>query len=102
MYHYVESGLANVWLSNGFVVKQTVYGKSVAITDVKGLQDVIGKAISKKPSVLKGVWISEKRAWAVPGKTRRDRRLDEPGCSDLGENRQNPHGERPALAESLP
>ncbi|MET0776172.1 MAG: transcriptional regulator [Pseudomonas mandelii] len=54
MYHYVESGLPNVWLSNGFVVKQTAYGESVAITDVKGLHDVIGKAIAEKPSVLTG------------------------------------------------
>jgi DNA-binding transcriptional regulator YiaG len=54
MYHYVESGLPNVWLSNGFVVKVTAYGESVAITDVKGLHDVIGKAIAVKPSVLTG------------------------------------------------
>ncbi|KAF2389727.1 MULTISPECIES: helix-turn-helix domain-containing protein [Pseudomonas] len=54
MYHYVESGLPNVWLSNGFVVKETAYGESVAITDVKGLHDVIGKAIAGKPSVLTG------------------------------------------------
>lgn len=50
----MESGLPNVWLSNGFVVKETAYGESVAITDVKGLHDVIGKAIAGKPSVLTG------------------------------------------------
>ncbi|MET1069554.1 MAG: transcriptional regulator [Pseudomonas prosekii] len=54
MYHYVESGLPNVWLSNGFVVKQTAYGESIAITDVKGLHDVIGKVIAAKSSVLTG------------------------------------------------
>jgi DNA-binding transcriptional regulator YiaG len=54
MYRYVESGLPNVWLSNGFVVKETAYGESVAITDVKGLHDVIGKAIAEKTSVLTG------------------------------------------------
>lgn len=54
MYHYVESGLPNVWLSNGFVVKETAYGESVAITDVKGLHDVIGKSIAEKPAALTG------------------------------------------------
>lgn len=54
MYHYVESGLPNVWLSNGFVVKETAYGESVAITDVKGLHDVIGKSIAEKPAPLTG------------------------------------------------
>lgn len=54
MHPYVESGLSNVWLSNGFVVKETAYGESVAITDVKGLHDVIGRAIAGKPSVLTG------------------------------------------------
>lgn len=54
MYHYVESGLPNVWLSNGFVVKETAYGESVAITDVKGLHDLIGKSIAEKPAALTG------------------------------------------------
>ena len=54
MYHYVESGLPNVWLSNGFVVKETAYGEAVAITDVKGLHDVIGKALAEKPAALTG------------------------------------------------
>jgi DNA-binding transcriptional regulator YiaG len=54
MYQYAESGLTNVWLSNGFVVKQAAYGESVAITDVRGLHDVIGKAVAEKPSVLTG------------------------------------------------
>lgn len=54
MYHYVESGLPNVWLSNGFVVKETSYGEAVAITDVQGLHDTIGKALAEKPSPLSG------------------------------------------------
>lgn len=54
MYHYVESGLPNVWLSNGFVVKETPYGEAVAITDVQGLHDTIGKALAEKPADLTG------------------------------------------------
>lgn len=54
MYHYVESGLTNVWLRNGFVVKETAYGEAVAITDVKGLHDVIGKSVAEKPAALSG------------------------------------------------
>lgn len=55
MYHYVESGLPNVWLSNGFVVKETSYGEAVAITDVQGLHDTIGKALAEKPAALTGL-----------------------------------------------
>ena len=54
MYHYVESGLPNVWLRNGFVVKETAYGEAIAIEDVKGLHDVIGKMVAEKPAALTG------------------------------------------------
>lgn len=78
MYHYVESGLPNVWLSNGFVVKETAYGESVAITDVKGLHDVIGKSIAEKPAPLTGaefrflrkeLGLSQERLAAIVGLT---------------------------------
>ncbi|WP_416423398.1 transcriptional regulator [Pseudomonas sp. App30] len=54
MYHYVESGLPNVWLSNGYVLKQTSYGEALGITDVQGLHDTIGKALAEKPAPLTG------------------------------------------------
>ncbi|MGY4493511.1 transcriptional regulator [Pseudomonas sp. TE3610] len=54
MYHYVESGLPNVWLSNGYVLKQTSYGEALGITDVQGLHDTIGKALAEKSSPLTG------------------------------------------------
>ncbi|WP_455925146.1 transcriptional regulator [Pseudomonas putida] len=54
MYHYVESGLPNVWLSNGYVLKQTSYGEALGITDVQGLHDAIGKALAEKSSPLTG------------------------------------------------
>ena len=51
MYHYTESGLQNVWLSNGYVTHKTPYGKSVAIHDVEGLHRVIGRSIANKPKL---------------------------------------------------
>ncbi|GAB7527656.1 hypothetical protein PS3A_00610 [Pseudomonas sp. 3A(2025)] len=54
MYHYVECGLTNVWLCNGFLMKKTVHGEAIAITDVTGLHDAIGKATAEKPAVLNG------------------------------------------------
>ena len=30
-YHYTESGLRNVWLENGYTVRQTPYGETIAI-----------------------------------------------------------------------
>ena len=50
MYHYTECGLPNIWLRNGFVVRETPYGKGVAIQDVEGLHKTIGLfLINNKP-----------------------------------------------------
>ncbi len=54
MYHYVECGLPNVWLRNGFVVKDTPYGEGVAIKDVDGLQRAIGQMLAEQESRLSG------------------------------------------------
>jgi DNA-binding transcriptional regulator YiaG len=54
MYHYVECGLDNVQLRNGFVVKQTPYGEAVAIQDVEGLHLAIGIMLAEKPGKLSG------------------------------------------------
>lgn len=40
-YHYLESGLPNVWLANGFTVHETDYGSGVSIDDVAELHQVI-------------------------------------------------------------
>lgn len=37
MYHYKECGLPNVWLENGYKVKQTSYGDAVSVVDADGL-----------------------------------------------------------------
>lgn len=49
MYHYTESGLQNVWLTNGYNVKKTTSGNAVAIVDADGLHKAIGRAIACKP-----------------------------------------------------
>lgn len=54
MYHYVECGLPNVWLRNGFVVKETAYGEAVAINDVDGLQRAIGLMLAGQDTQLTG------------------------------------------------
>ncbi len=54
MYHYVECGLPNVWLRNGFVVKETAYGEAVAIEDVEGLHKAIGKMLAEQAGRLTG------------------------------------------------
>mgnify|MGYP001595042466 FL=1 len=51
MYHYTESGLRNIWLKNGYVVKETPYGKAVSIQDVEGLHRLIGTIISQRPKL---------------------------------------------------
>jgi putative transcriptional regulator len=51
MYHYTESGLQNIWLSNGYASVKTKHGKGVSIHDVEGLHRVIGKALARKPKL---------------------------------------------------
>lgn len=51
MYHYTESGLQNVWLKNGYVIRETPYGKGVSIHDVAGLHKLIGRTIARQPKL---------------------------------------------------
>ncbi len=48
MYHYTESGLQNVYLSNGFKTRKTAAGDAVAIVDAGGLHQAIGRHIANK------------------------------------------------------
>ena len=41
-YRYAECGLDDVYLLNGFKMKETPYGKGVTITDIDGLHRAIG------------------------------------------------------------
>lgn len=54
MYHYTESGLTNVWLENGFIVRETPYGKSTAIEDAHGLNKVLAMNLVQKPGRITG------------------------------------------------
>ncbi len=49
MLRYAGCGLRNVWLQNGYTVKQTPHGKAVAIQDVDGLHRVLALMITRKP-----------------------------------------------------
>lgn len=51
MYHYIESGLKNIWLTSGYEVKKTPYGEAVSIQDVEGLHRLIGTIIAKRPKL---------------------------------------------------
>jgi len=47
-YHYTESGLQNVYLTNGYRTKKTAHGDAIAIVDADGLHEAIGRRIAAK------------------------------------------------------
>ena len=51
MYHYTESGLRNIWLMNGYVVKRTPYGETISIRDLEGLHRYVGSVIARQPGL---------------------------------------------------
>lgn len=53
-YHYIESGLDNVYLENGFTVHKTPYGEGVSIQDTDELHREIGQWIVSLPKPLNG------------------------------------------------
>jgi putative transcriptional regulator len=54
MYRYIDSGLRDVWLRNGYRKLKTPYGTGVSIDDVLGLHRAIARALVKKPGRLSG------------------------------------------------
>lgn len=54
MYHFTDGGLRNVWLKNGYVEKDTPYGKTVAFYDLDGLVTAICHALAHKQGKLTG------------------------------------------------
>jgi DNA-binding transcriptional regulator YiaG len=57
MYHYLESGLDNVWLRNGYLEENTPYGPTVAFKDISGLHESISLAIVQRAGKLRGIEI---------------------------------------------
>jgi len=53
-YHYIESGLDNIWLDNGYVVHETVYGTGISIEDTQGLHKAISQCLIDLPKRLNG------------------------------------------------
>jgi DNA-binding transcriptional regulator YiaG len=54
MYHYLESGLDNIFLENGYRVHKTSYGEGVSIQDTAGLHKAIGRWLISLPKPLNG------------------------------------------------
>lgn len=52
--HYTACGLDNVWLANGFSVKETKYGRGVAIRDAEGLHKLLATHLVDKQGLLSG------------------------------------------------
>ena len=55
MMQYKDGGLRNVWLANGYEVRQTRFGEAVAIHDQEGLTKAVCLALTRKHSHLTGV-----------------------------------------------
>ncbi len=77
MYHYTECGLRNVWLTNGFTVRDFNGQKAVSISDADQLHRAIGRAIATKPYLTgtelrflrKELGLSQKRLADLVGST---------------------------------
>jgi DNA-binding transcriptional regulator YiaG len=54
MLHYTDGGLKNIWISNGYEIRKTGHGKSIAIHDIDGLTQAICAALTKKINPLTG------------------------------------------------
>jgi putative transcriptional regulator len=54
MHRYVESGLDNVYLENGYRVHRTPYGEGISIQDTEGLNRAIGRWLVSLPKPLAG------------------------------------------------
>jgi putative transcriptional regulator len=54
MYHFIESGLDNIYLKNGFKEIDTHEGKAVSIVDIDNLHKAIAQCIIRKDEPLLG------------------------------------------------
>lgn len=54
LFHYTGCGLRNIYLRNGYEIKDTPYGKTVAIHNLEGLHRAIGLNIVRNKPKLSG------------------------------------------------
>ncbi len=54
MYQYKETGLDNVWLANGYTVKETPYGDAVHVESADALDGVIAQTLIQSEEPLSG------------------------------------------------
>ena len=54
LFHYTSCGLRNIYLCNGFRVKETPYGRAVSIENVEGLHRAIGLHMVRNKKRLSG------------------------------------------------
>jgi len=54
MHRYVESGLDNIYLENGYRTHRTPYGEGISIQDTEGLNRAIGRWLVSLPKPLMG------------------------------------------------
>ena len=53
-YHYSECGLDDVYLTSGYQVQDTDYGRGVSVKDVDGLHQAIGLWLTNSKKALSG------------------------------------------------
>jgi DNA-binding transcriptional regulator YiaG len=54
MYRWDDMGLKNIWLVNGYHVKETPYGRGASFDDVEGLTRAVCLALARRPGKLTG------------------------------------------------
>lgn len=52
--HYTDCGLDNVWLANGFTMRETRHGTAYAITDAAALHEAIASSLITAPYRYRG------------------------------------------------
>ena len=52
--HYTDCGLDNVWLASGYKIKNTKYGRAVAVIDIDSLHKLLANNLIEKKGILTG------------------------------------------------
>jgi len=65
MYHYVEDGLLNIYLENGYELVDTQYGKGLTIDNFGGLHIALDAAIGDSPHPSTIVAALQHGAWTT-------------------------------------